>query len=82
MLRAVHLRSFSFFIAFFRHGESSEEIKVFVESFLFTRPETKVLLPTSEPVTVACDGIDAWQSFRRSRSELVFGPWKESRPDM
>lgn len=82
MLRAIHLRSFSFFIAFFKPGGSSEEIDVFVESFLFTRPETRVLLPTSEPVVVTCDGIDAWHSFRRSRSELVFGPWRDHQPEV
>lgn len=73
LLRAVHLRSFSFFIAFFRECEPVEEIDFFIERFSFRRPETQILSPNTAVVTITCDGIDAWQSFRASRTELTFG---------
>jgi hypothetical protein len=62
ILRAVHLRSYSFFVAFSEPGEQRSKAKVFADSFL-SGMETSVLLAPSRPVVdLFCNGSDAWLS--------------------
>lgn len=72
LLRAVHLRSFSFFLAFFKSGEARTVSNDFAEHFC--RHTGAVLLRPSRPkIQLLCNGIGAWTSFKGSRSnELVF----------
>jgi hypothetical protein len=67
VLRAVHLRSFSFFLAFFDPKEKSAVVSHFAKTFL-ERMSTMVLLSASRThADLVCDGMDAWQSFYGSR---------------
>ena len=67
VLRGVHLRSFSFFLAFFDPKGKSTVISDFSETFL-GRMSAMVLLSTSRTYAdLVCDGVDAWQSFYGSR---------------
>jgi len=67
VLRAVHLRSYSFFLAFFEPGEKSLTSKHFANVFLKRMPATQLLLPSRQQIEIVCDGIDAWESFYASR---------------
>jgi hypothetical protein len=67
VLRAVHLRSFSFFLAFFNPKEKSAVLSHFSKTFL-RRMSAMVLLSASRTYAeLVCDGMDAWQSFYGSR---------------
>jgi hypothetical protein len=67
VLRAVHLRSFSFFLAFFDPKEKWAVTSHFSKAFL-ERMSAMVLLSASRTYAdLVCDGMDAWQSFYGSR---------------
>jgi hypothetical protein len=68
MLRAVHLRSFSFYLAFWQPNECREETEVFTKTFL-ERVQASVLLRAARNrETLICDGMSAWDSVSDSRS--------------
>jgi len=72
LLRAVHLRSFTFFLAFFKPGEARAVSDDFAEHFC--RQSRAILLRPSQPkVELLCNGMGAWSSFKGSRgNQLVF----------
>jgi hypothetical protein len=61
IVRAVHLRSCSFFLAFFKPGEKSATLKHFAETFLRMMSASELLVPSR------CDGMDAWKSIDAAR---------------
>lgn len=72
LLRAIHLRSFSFFLAFFRPGEARVALDDFAEHFC-RNSRTTLLRPSRPQVELQCNGIGAWSSFKDSRDyQLVF----------
>jgi hypothetical protein len=68
MLRAVHLRSFSFYLAFWQPKERREEIDIFTKNFLERVPATALLRASRNRETPICDGMNAWDSVSESRS--------------
>ena len=73
LLRAVHLRSYSFFLAFFKQGERRAEMELFSKAFLVRFPKAKLLRASVPRVELVCDGFSAWESAEGARSnELVF----------
>lgn len=72
LLRAVHLRSFTFYLAFFKPGESRAVLDDFAD--VFSRHSGAVLLRPSQPIVeLLCNGIGAWTSYKGSRvNRLVF----------
>jgi hypothetical protein len=67
MLRAVHLQSFSFYLAFFQSGERSATFKQFTNAFLQHTREAVLLRPSHNKVTLICDGMSAWDSVAEAR---------------
>lgn len=67
VLRAVHLRSYSFFLAFFEPGGKSATLKHFTETFLSIVSASALLLPTRPRMELFCDGMDAWDSIDGAR---------------
>lgn len=72
LLRAVHLRSFTFVLAFFKPNERRAVQDDFAK--VLTSHTGAVLLRPSQPrIKVACNGIGAWASTEGSRANrLVF----------
>jgi hypothetical protein len=68
MLRAVHLRAFGFYLAFFQPGEKSSVITHFDQVFTETMQGTVRLSPGPRRIEVRCNGIGAWKSVRDSRA--------------
>jgi hypothetical protein len=74
VLRAIHLRSFSFYLAFFRPNERRAVQDDFMNVFTTNMSSTVRLRPSIQTVELMCNGKGAWDSFRASRtSEFVFG---------
>jgi hypothetical protein len=65
--RVVHLRSYSFFLAFFKPGEKSAMLKEFAETFRRMVLASELLLPSRPRIELICDGMDAWQSIDAAR---------------
>lgn len=74
VLRAVHLRSFSSFLAFADPAASSRaEQHEFRRAFLDSLPFLRLLGASSSQVVLECDGMGAWQSFQDARlNRLIF----------
>ncbi len=72
LLRSVHLRSFTFYLAFFQTGENHAVLQDFTNVFLLSTRATALLRPSLSCVELECDGLDAWLSFADSRGEFVF----------
>lgn len=73
LLRAVHLRSFSFYLAFFKPDERRAVTEHFERVFTSHHRSTLRLHPSQPRVELRCDGIGAWESFRGSRVDrLIF----------
>jgi hypothetical protein len=73
ILRAVHLRSFSFYLAFFRPNERRAVQDDFMNIFMTNTPSTVLLRQSLPTVALSCNGMGAWESFKASRtSEFVF----------
>ncbi|MCQ2005695.1 hypothetical protein [Rhizobium sp. NRK18] len=62
MLRAVHLRSFSFLLAFLPGSATAASVNAFVAEFLSRRPSARELRASTSRATLLCDGIDCWAS--------------------
>jgi hypothetical protein len=72
LLRAVHLRSYSFYLAFFEPEETSSVLLGFSNEFLSRMAETVLLRPSIGIAELVCNGTDAWVSFAQSReAQLV-----------
>jgi hypothetical protein len=67
LLRAVHLRSYTFYLAFWEQTEKRKEIEFFTDVFLERMCATKLLRVSVNTVELVCDGFNAWDSFYRSR---------------
>ena len=73
LLRAVHLRSYSFYLAYWPPGRGRAEQNDFEATFTTSNEHAKLLRPSLSSVRLQCDGMGAWSSFRDSRStEFVF----------
>lgn len=67
ILRTIHLRSYSFFLAFFKPGTKTSIMAEFAREFLLRMPATVILRATNTHVDLVCDGADAWRSFDGAR---------------
>lgn len=70
-LRAVHLRSYSFLIAFSDPGGGRTSAIDFDRAFLATAPGVKPLPASRSVADLVCDGIDAWSSWESSRASII-----------
>ena len=74
VLRAVHLRAYSFYLAFFQPGERTAVMADFEQVFTRVMRGTVRLRVGQTAVEVRCNGLGAWQSYRGSRVDrIVFG---------
>lgn len=71
MLRAVHLRSFSFLLAFLPRAASAASVQAFVAEFLSRRPSARELRASTSRVRLFCDGIDFWQSVKTGMAHRI-----------
>ena len=67
ILRAIHLRSYSFFVAFWQASTRSER-EEFKAELPRMRPGLQLLSPTRSSATVVCNGVGAWDSIRNART--------------
>lgn len=73
LLRAVHLRSFSFFLAYWRPERGRQEQADFEAVFTKQWTGAVLLRPSQGTLELVCNGMGAWASFRDSRvNRLVF----------
>jgi len=73
LLRAIHLRSFSFFLAFFEPNGQVAQTDEFVNIFMSQNTHIKLLKPELNRIKLVCEGVDAWSSFREARTnKLLF----------
>jgi hypothetical protein len=78
MLRAVHLQSFSFYLAFFPAGECRAALDHFTNAFLQQMQETVLLRPSRNKVTLICNGMNAWDSVAEARANKFV--WNDDKP--
>jgi hypothetical protein len=72
ILRAIHLRAFTFYVAFFKLGERRHVMDYFSDVFVRSLSEVTLLRPSINRVSLVCNGIDAWTSFMNSRDDVQF----------
>ena len=73
VLRAIHLRSFTFYLAFFKPGEGRAAQMDFANVFTRHMNETVLLRPSQNRVELLCNGMGAWTSFAGSQTnKLIF----------
>jgi hypothetical protein len=72
VLRAVHLRAFSFFLAFFQPGEKVAGMDYFERHFLERNRHVARLKPSRSTVTLVCDGMNAWEAVKEARANSFF----------
>lgn len=73
LLRAVHLRSYTFLIAYWPVDFKREDQDQFESAFLSCVTSALRLRPSKKSVSMYCDGEGAWQSFKDARNaKLVF----------
>lgn len=70
-LRAVHLRSFSFLLAFLPPTASAASMEAFVAEFLSNRPSARELRASKSRVSLQCDGIDCWTSIKSGMTNRI-----------
>lgn len=68
LLRAVHLRSFSFYLAYADPSGNLEIQYDFIRHITKMMPTVVRLLPTISKVELLCDGIGAWASIQGARN--------------
>jgi hypothetical protein len=71
LLRAVHLRAYSFLLAFFKPGEKATVRDDFCQHFLNHHPHAALLRASRKSVELVCDGLSAWENWEGCR-ETVF----------
>lgn len=72
LLRAVHLRGFSFFLAFFDPSGPRSDEREFSRVFLHGLPAAVLLRKSSPCVDLRCE-VDAWQIFAGARANRIVG---------
>jgi hypothetical protein len=72
LLRSVHLRAYSFLVALWLPGGSRAEQIDFADVLTTLREDTVLLRPSRASVALRSGAMGAWDSFKHSRSELVF----------
>lgn len=70
-LRAVHLRSFTFLLAFLPPTASAASMHAFVDELLSSRPSACELRASMSRVTLQCDGIDCWTSLKSGMTNRI-----------
>jgi hypothetical protein len=68
LLRTVHLRSFSFYIAYWPQEQGRSEQDEFERIFTGRMRSTMLLRASQIQVNLTCNGMGAWKSFSESRS--------------
>lgn len=68
LLRAVHLRSFSFFVAYWEPTTDRAEQNFFETVYCAQEKFARLLRPSKQSIQVVCEGMGAWESWRESRS--------------
>lgn len=68
LLRAVHIQSYSFYLAFFKPDEKAAVLKDFSAEFLARMPATMMLRPSRSKFELVCNGVDAWNSVSDARN--------------
>lgn len=71
VLRAVHLRSYSFLLAFFSPDERAATHQDFANVFQSMMPGAVLLLASRQRANLICNGIDAWDSFNGARENAI-----------
>ena len=67
VLRAIHLRSYSFFLAFFEPCANAAAAGEFTKEFLARMPGTVLLQASRQWSNLVCNGGDAWHSYDGAR---------------
>lgn len=67
ILRAVHLRAYSFFLAFYRRNEQRSVQDSFSKDFTMHMDATVLLRPSRQHISLECNGMGAWTSQRGAR---------------
>jgi hypothetical protein len=68
ILRAIHLRSFSFYLAFFEPNERRAVQDDFANVFIRKTPGAVLLRPSTPIVELICNGMGAWDSYKASQT--------------
>jgi hypothetical protein len=71
LVRAIHLRSYSFFLAYWPPGNGRAEQDDFNTVFTSRLGGTVLLRPSQPKVKLKCDGIGAWQSISGARNNRL-----------
>lgn len=73
ILRAVYLRSYTFYLAFWEPGKGQAEQIDFTSVLTRDLPGTILLRPSQPKVVLECNSIGAWDSFKNSRNiQIIF----------
>jgi len=72
ILRAIHIRSFTFLIAFWEPGRGRAEQKDFESVFVSNTPGVKLLRPSKDKERLVCNGKGALSSVKHSRGKFIF----------
>jgi hypothetical protein len=67
VLRVIHLRSYTFYLAFFEPGSARATVREFARVFQANMPEAVLLAPSRQGVEVKCNRLDAWASYDGAR---------------
>lgn len=68
VLRTVHLRSYSFYLAYWQPGGARSEQDDFEHVFTSAFTASKLLRPSEPSPELECNGLGAWESYKESRS--------------
>lgn len=71
LLRAVHLRSYSFFLAFFDPSAGGALARTFAEVFRSRMPNAVLLTASRTWVDLVCNGANAWQLYDGGRENAI-----------
>jgi len=68
LLRAVHLRSYTFLLAYWPPNSGRAEQNFFEKILLSQDRFTRLLRPSRSSIQLVCDGMGAWESVRGART--------------
>lgn len=71
-MRAIHLRSFTFLLAYWKPGGGHAEKNDFEKIFAGKGTGIKLLRPSRQDEKLICNGVGAWESLRHSRNKFEF----------
>jgi hypothetical protein len=70
LMRAIHVRSYLFTLAYFRPGDGRSVQEDFAQ--IYTKKTSTVLLrPSEQKIKIVCNGIGAWSSIKGSRANRI-----------